>query len=152
MKTIKLFTVLILSIVIVSRISFATSAYSPSFLGISIIMTSKAYWDGPTKSCLPRDKGFCCHIAFNTMPGHGQISGTLEVNESNILVLSVSKPAGLDRETYNEYFSKDKFILDGDLTFSQEVLNKLRLPAGFTISSGEYPYTTAGETIRIYFK
>jgi hypothetical protein len=152
MKTIKFFTMLVLSVVIISRISFATSAYSPSFLGINIIMTSKAYWDGPTKSCLPRDKGFCCHISVTAMPGHGQISGTLEVNESNTLVLSVSKPSGLDRETYNEYFSKDKFLLDGDLTFSQEILNKLRLPAGFTISSGEYPYTTTGEMIRIYFK
>lgn len=152
MKKIKFLSAIILCTVIISRISLASYAFSPSFLGISIIMTSKAYWDGPTKSCLPRDKGFCCHIAVNTMPGHGQISGTLEVNESNILVLTVSKGNGLDRESYNEIFSKDKFILDGDITFSPEVMNKLRLPLTYSIPAGEYPYTTTGDVINVYFK
>jgi hypothetical protein len=152
MRKIKLVSVLVISFLVVSGSILASRASSPSLLGISIIMTSKAYWDGPTKSCLPRDKGFCCHVSFNTMPVHGQILGEIEISDANSMVLTIAKTKGLDRETFMEYFTKDKFMLNGPITFSPEILEKLKLPLSYSIPAGEYSYSVAGDVIRVFLK
>lgn len=130
-----------------------SNAVNSAPLGVGISFSSKAYWDGTTHSCLPRDKGCCIHIEFiPIVPGPGQINGTLEIRQNNEIAFSFSKRGGILSETWNELSKNGYFMLDGDGTFSQEILKKLGLPANFKLSEGRYPYTENGDVVTVVFK
>ena len=128
------------------------NAAPKGIIGIHVIFSSKAYWDGVTKSCLPRDKGGCCHVWVDHAVGPGQIIGTLENAGNGKLIFTTSKAAGMQPETFTQLFIGDKFVLEGTLTFSSEVLSKLGLKSDFTIPGGTYPFTTNGDSITIPIK
>jgi len=144
--------IIFLSLVTMFGTCTMMNASNVSPVGIGVSLSSKAYWDGPTQSCLPREKGFCLHIAINLMPVHGQIFGTIEQKEGKTLELTVSRNKGIDKETFYELFKAGKFIADGPITFSTDVLEKLKLPASYSIPAGEYPFSIEGDRITIYFK
>ncbi len=124
---------------------------APSMIGISF--SSKAYWDEGLRCCKPRDKGCCFHIELMPIaPGPGQINGTLETRQNNEIAFSFSKRGGILSETWNELSKNGYFILDGDGTFSQEILRKLGLPANFKLSEGNYTYTENGDVVTVVFK
>ena len=124
---------------------------APSMIGISF--SSKAYWDEGLRSCQPREKGCCIHIEFiPIVPGPGQINGTLETRQNNEIAFSFSKRGGILSETWNELSKNGYFMLDGDGTFSQEILKKLGLPANFKLSEGRYPYTENGDVVTVILK
>jgi hypothetical protein len=122
----------------------------PPVFGISITFTTKAYWDGT--QCFPRERGCCIHIEFSPNPGPGQIAGEVSYSDQTGLVLTTSKKKGLLPETFNKLFQNGKFILDGEGTLSQDLLNRLKLKAGFRIPEGKYPYTVKDDMITITFK
>jgi hypothetical protein len=122
---------------------------------ISIDFSSKAYWDGPSHSCLPREKGCCFHIEFGssgTLLAPGQIIGTMDIKQNKEIVFSFSKKGGIRSETIKELLNGGYFILDGEGTFSEEILKKLGLPANFKLSEGKYPYTESGDFVTVIFK
>ena len=122
-----------------------------SLLGIHIVISSKAYWDGATQSCVPRERGGCCHIWTDKLIGPGQIAGDFE-KANGILILSISGTKALDKATFDKFFQNGKFILDGPLTFSPEVLSKLELQGNYTIPAGSYAYNISGDLITVTFK
>jgi hypothetical protein len=151
MKKIIVFSSLLIVILICSF--QRSTAGNPSPLGIGIDFSSKAYWDGPSQSCLPREKGCCFHISFDfkvLAPGH--IYGTLETRQNNELAFSFSKKGGLLPETWKELVRNGYFVLDGDGTFSEDLLKKLGLPANFKLSEGKYSYTENGDIATVIFK
>jgi hypothetical protein len=151
MKKVLLFSSLLIVILICSFQK--STAGNPSPIGIGIDFSTKAYWDGPSKSCLQREKGCCFHISieFNVLaPGH--INGTIETRQNGEVAFSFSKRGGILPETWKELVRNGYFILDGDGTFSEELLKKLGLPANFKLNSGAYPYTENGEIVTVIFK
>jgi hypothetical protein len=150
MKRHKLFFGLILALAFVAREN--TVASTPALFGIHVVITSKAYWDGPSKSCLPREKGGCCHMWTDNMPGPGQIVGELSNAPASGLQLKISQTKGIDKETFMNHFRNGRFDIRGPITFEPEVLSKLGLSANFTVAQGEYPYTVNGDEITIRFK
>ena len=135
-------------------ISIQTIASTNSLpIGIGIDFSSKAYWDGTTKSCLPRDKGCCFHISIEfKVIEKGQIRGTLETRPNNEIAFSFSKRGGILPETWKELVNNGYFILDGDGTFSEEILRTLGLSANFRLSVGKYSYTENGDVVTVIFK
>lgn len=124
---------------------------APSIIGISF--SSKAYWDEGLQRCVDREKGCCLHIALiHITPGPGQINGTLETRQNNEVAFSFSKRGGILPETWNELSKTGYFMLDGDGTFSQEILRKLGLSSNFKLSEGRYPYTENGDVVTVIFK
>jgi hypothetical protein len=151
MKTIYRTTVLLMSVFLAITV-FSAKFIPASVIPIHVVISSKAYWDGPTKSCLPRVKGGCCHIWIEGMvSGQGEISGEMDLLKGNIFQLTVSKDKGMNNETYLKYFSDEKFILDGPITFDPGVLKKLGIDGNYVVSSGTYPVTTNGELLTITF-
>jgi len=151
MKTTIKIAVILLSLFMVFQF-VRVNAASRGIIPIHVVFSAKAYWDGQTKSCLPREKGGCCHIWMDQPIGTGQIIGNLEINPEGSLVFTVSKTNGMQAETFKQYFEGGKFLLDGSLTFSAEVLSKLGLKSDFTISAGIFPCTFKGDTIIIPLK
>ena len=85
---------------------FSTKLTPTLMLPVHIVFSAKSYWDGATKSCLPREKGGCCHIWLEGMePGPGEISGEMVLVKNKIIQLTVSRGKGLNRETWLKYFS-----------------------------------------------
>jgi hypothetical protein len=125
---------------------------SAAFSQIEIIFSSKAYWDGTTKSCLPRDKGCCLHISLDVPLLDHQIFGDLTNYEGKGVKFTFSKKSGIQQETLAELTKTGKFYLDGDGTLSEELLKTLRLPLSYKISPGYYPYQENGDIITIIFK
>lgn len=140
-----------LAILMVCGNGLMSRAASPGWFSIHVVFSAKAYWDGNLKSCVPREKGGCCHIWTDNLPGPGQIIGELMTTDNSV-VFVISKSKGLDRETYNEFFSQGQFILDGPITFEPEILNKVSLPRAFSVPSGKYRVTLTGDEIKVYFK
>lgn len=130
----------------------AKATNSATFSQIEIIFSSKAYWDGPTKSCLPRDKGCCLHFSFKVPLLEDQIFGDLTNYEGQGVKLSFSKKSGIQQETLIELTKTGKFYLDGEGTFSEELLKALKLPLSYKISPGYYPYQENGDLITVFFK
>ncbi|MCX6246651.1 MAG: hypothetical protein NTW10_02855 [Bacteroidetes bacterium] len=153
MKKILFVSGLILVILTASfKESFAV-CFSPAL--ISIEFSSKAYWDGPSKSCLPRDNGCCFHISFggsDSPVSPGKIIGSLDIRPKNEIVFTFSIKAGILPGTSKEFLKGGYFILDGEGTFSEEILAKLGLPASFRLSPGRYPYTENGDVVTVIFK
>ncbi|MGA2822080.1 MAG: hypothetical protein ABSE72_00970 [Bacteroidales bacterium] len=130
-----------------------SNAVNSAPIGIGISFSSKAYWDGASQSCLPRDHGCCFHISINIeilAPGH--INGTLDQSRNGTLTFSFSKSTGVLSSTFLELCKNGMFVLDETGTFSDEILKKLGLPSAFKLSSGEYPYVENGDTVTITFK
>jgi hypothetical protein len=131
----------------------SANVFQPKFLSIHIVMSSKSYWDGPTKSCIPREKGGCCHIWTDGMTtGAGEISGELSTERSRMLQLTVSRGKGMNNDTYLKYFSDGRFTLDGPVSFDPNILSGLGLDPGYTIPAGAYPFTANGDKLTITFK
>jgi hypothetical protein len=121
--------------------------------GINIDFSSKAYWDGASQSCLPRDKGCCFHISIDIgMLAPGHINGTLYQSMDGVLTFSFSKKTGVLSSTLMELCKHGMFVLDGTGTFSDEILKKLGLPSAFKLPSGEYPYVENGDVVTVTFK
>ncbi len=132
--------------------NFITANAAPhGVLGIHVVFSAKAYWDGQTKSCCPREKGGCCHIWLDRFVGPGQITGTMETSGGN-LIFTASKSKGMQPETYGQLFNAGKFILDGPMTFSSEVLSKLGLRSDFILPAGAYSCSFNGDDIVITLK
>lgn len=130
-------------IVMISTMAFKANA-------IEVTFSSKAYWDGPTKSCMPREKGCCFHISFATVLD-GQMGGDL-TNNSSGLAFKISKTKGITPGVYKEFFSTGKFHLEGEGTFSEEILQKLGLPRGYVLKEGYYSIKEEGDNLTVYFK
>jgi hypothetical protein len=134
-------------------ISIQTNAITNSLpTGIGIDFSTKAYWDGQTKSCLQREKGFCLHISIelNMLPGH--IIGSINYSPIDGLIFTFNKKTSVLSETFDELFKGGFFIMDGDGTFSDDLLLKLGLPQGYRIPAGKYPYTENGGIVTVVFK
>jgi len=131
--------------------SFAAKS-APSVF--SVTFASKAYWDGPSKSCLNRDKGCCFHLEVGGggILAPGQIIGTITTSGSNTLLFSFSKSSGITPATFADLFKNGQFILDGTGTFAEDLLSQLGLSSSFTLSAGNYSYSQNGDTIVVTFK
>jgi hypothetical protein len=119
---------------------------------IEVIFVSKAYWDGPSKSCLDREKGCCVHIKINLPLLDNQISGDLTNYEEQGLKFSFSKKSGIKQETLNDLIKTGKFYLDGEGTLSEELLKTLKLSSTFKIAPGYYNYKENGDIMTVFFK
>lgn len=117
-----------------------------------IVFSAKAYWDGQTKSCLPREKGCCFHISFNAIILEGQMIGEMTYTATDGLVFTFNKRTGITPQTFKELFGSGKFVLDGTGTLSDEIIRMLRLPVNYTIPAGNYGFRTSGDMISITFK
>jgi hypothetical protein len=152
MKTIYRTSLFLTGILLAVGVS-AAKFVPPGIIPIHIVFSAKAYWDGPTKSCLPRDKGGCCHIWIEGMePGPGEIIGELILIKGNIFQLTVSKVKGIKAETYNSNFSNGKFNLDGTMTFDPNILSKFGIDTKYFVPPGIYSVTTNGDMLTIIFK
>lgn len=151
MKKINFLFGMALAILFVSGIVSGSQASSPFIINIHVVFSSKAYWDGASQSCLPREKGGCCHIWADNFPGPGQIIGELAAEGPRLLTFTISRSKGIDRETFNEVFSRGKFSMNGEVSFSPEVLKKLSLPPSYAVPTGDYRFTVAGDIITVYF-
>jgi hypothetical protein len=141
--------VLIITVVIANAGRNLSPVKAPIF-GISIDFSSKAYWDGA--KCAPRDHGCCLHISGAPSPEPGHIIGDMSYTDQAGLTLTISKTKGMSADTYNDLFRQGKFLLDGDATFSQDLLQKLSLRPGFRVLSGYYTYMVKDDMITIVFK
>jgi hypothetical protein len=152
MKTI-IRTSFLLSVLLVALSTYAVKVIPPGIIPFHVVITSKAYWDGPTKSCLPREKGGCCHIWFDGMtPGPGEIHGEITQLDGRTLQMTIYRKKGLRDDTWQEYFRDGKFMLDGYLTFDPEILSKLGLPKSFQLPPGNYPYSMKGDQVTVIFR
>ena len=125
---------------------------SSSLSQIEILFVSKAYWDGPTRSCLDREKGCCLHISLKVPVLDHQIFGDLTVYEGQGVKLSFSKKNGISQETFFDLTRTGKFYIDGEGTLSEDLLKALKLPLSFKILPGYYPYQEDGDIITVFFK
>ncbi|MCX6304227.1 MAG: hypothetical protein NT040_04605 [Bacteroidetes bacterium] len=152
MKTINRLALLFISMFFAFSI-VAAKAIPPGMLGVHVVFSAKAYWDGPSKSCIPREKGGCCHIWAEGMePGPGEIFGEMVVLNDKIIRMTVSRGRGMTNETYGKYFSDGKFHLDGPMTFDPNVLSRLGIEGKYMIPPGTYPCTANGDMLTIIFK
>jgi hypothetical protein len=120
-------------------------------MDFSIVFVSKAYWDGPSKSCLDRERGCCIHIGFNTIID-GLIIGKMAYSDGTGLIFTIPKKTGILQSTYDYFIRNGNFYMNGEGTFSEELLKKLGLPDNYTIRSGNYPVQVNGEEIKVIFK
>lgn len=126
---------------------------APPAAFIHVVISSKSYWDGPTKSCLPREKGGCCHLWIEGMvPGPGEIGGDLLPAGGRTLQLVVKLQKGLKNDVWQSGFRDNTYTLDGAITFEPEVLARLGLDRNFTIPAGTYPCSTSGDLATITFR
>lgn len=133
--------------------AFSANAVSPVFFSIHVVFSSKSYWDGPSKSCIPREKGGCCHIwADGMIAGPGEISGEMVVLKDRIIQFTVSRGKGMNTETYQKYFSGGRFTLDGPITFEPAVLSKLGLDPSYSVPAGSYPVSSNGDLVTVTFR
>jgi hypothetical protein len=131
----------------------ATKVITAGMLPIHVVFSAKAYWDGPSKSCIPREKGGCCHIWMDGMePGPGDIPGEMTMSRGNSLQLAVSRGKGMNNESWRKYIADGKFILDGPITFDPEVLSRLGAEKGVVVPAGSYPVTSNGDQLIITFQ
>jgi len=143
-----------LLMILSSMKTIAETPSSPSFLGLSIAFSTRAYWDGPTQSCLPRARGWCLHISFDAtapVPG-GTICGEINNLVTTGLTLTFNKKTGVTPETFSKFFRNGKFILEGEGTMAEEIAKKLGLAPSYIIPEGDYSYKETGEMVTIIFK
>jgi hypothetical protein len=133
--------------------TMAGTSPSGSFLGISISFSTRSYWDGTTKSCLPRARGWCLHFELDSKNpvSEGAIRGEVSNLSTTGLTLTFSKKTGITAETFAKYFRNGKFFLDGEGSMAEEIARKLELSPTYTIPEGNYTYKEAGDTITIFF-
>jgi hypothetical protein len=152
MKTMYRISALLVSLLLAVNV-IAVKAIPGSIFPIHVVFSAKSYWDGPSKSCLPREKGGCCHLWLEGMePGPGEISGELVMLRGKIIQLTVSRVKGMNNETYLKYFSDGKFTLEGPITFEPNVLTRLGIEGYYVVPAGTYPFTSNGDVITITFK
>jgi hypothetical protein len=149
MKKITFFLTLVVLIIVGNAVKATTFETSSQ---IEVIFASKAYWDGPTKSCLPRDKGCCLHFSFKVPILEDQIFGDLTNYEGQGVKLSFSKKSGVQQGTLNGLIKNGKFYLEGEGTMSEELLKALKLPSTYIIPPGYYTYEERGDIITVFFK
>ena len=154
MKKFLLLVSLSLLMIISTMKTMAETPSSASFLGISISFSTRSYWDGTTKSCLPRTRGWCLHIELDAKApvNEGAIIGEINNLTTTGLTLTFNKKTGVTQEIFSKFFKNGKFILDGVGTMDEEVARKLGLPPSYTISEGVYNYNETGDLVTITFK
>jgi len=146
-----IFTMMLIGMMICGN-TLTSFASGPGIVNLHIAISSKSIWNQETKNCEPREVGFCMHIWADAFPGQEQIVGEISCSDGKSLVLTLSKIKGIDRETYDRYFKSGKFMADGPITFSSEVLKKLGLPSAFSLPAGAYRCTVTGDEITVYLK
>ena len=147
-----IFTLLLTGMMICGN-TLTSFASGPGIINLHIAISSKAIWSQEKEDCIPREKGFCLHLwSTDNLPGSGQIIGELGYDNNKVLVLVFAKGKGIDRETYDRYFTGGKFMADGPITFSSEVLKKLGLPSAFSLPAGAYRCAVTGDEIKVYLK
>ena len=152
MKTTFKSIALLLSLVFTTGVFSATS-HAVMKLPVHVVFSAKAYWDGPSKSCIPREKGGCCHIWLDGMePGAGEITADIVLVKDKIIQATVSRGKGMTKETFMRYFSEGKFNIDGPITFDPAVLSRLCIDAGYVVPTGAYPVNTNGDQMTIIFR
>jgi hypothetical protein len=127
---------------------------SISLIGIKITISTHAYWDGATQSCMPRPHGWCLHIqidAPSTVP-EGIIQGEVSSPSSGGLSLSFNTKSGIDAATFTKYFADGKFFLDGGATMSEELAKRLGVSPKCVIPEGTYSYMISADTVTVIFK
>ena len=131
--------------------TMAEASSSSSLLGISIYFSTKAYWDGETKSCMPRERGWCLHIELDGQSPVpiGTIRGEISNLKTTGLILSFNKKTGVTAETFSKYFKNGKIFIDGEVTMPDDLTRKLGLAPSFVIPEGAYAYKESGETVTI---
>jgi hypothetical protein len=133
--------------------AFSANTVSPMLFSIHVVFSARSYWDGPSKSCIPREKGGCCHIWKDGMiPGSGEISGEMVVLKDKVIQFTVSRGKGMNSETFLKYFSGGRFTLDGPITFEPGVLSRLGIDGNYEVPPGTYPYSSNGDLVTITFK
>ena len=125
---------------------------SPMPTGISITIATKAYWDGATKSCLDREKGWCVHLTIEIDVLEGQIKGELTNPGLSGLTFTFNKRTGILPETLNNLVKNGTIYANGEVTFSEDLLMKLGLPSNYKIKEGYYPIQVLGEEVKVVFK
>ena len=152
MKTICHTSVLLISLLLAVN-GYSEKVTPPLMRSIHIVFSAKAYWDGTTKSCTPREKGGCCHIWTERMvPGPGEIVGEMVLLKDKIILMTVSRSKGMNNETWRKYFSEGKFNFDGPITFDPEVLLNLGIDRNYILPASDYPYAVNGDNLTITFK
>jgi hypothetical protein len=147
----KLVLVSSLIIVVLTGCFQMSTANASTPVGLGITFVTKAYWDGQTKSCISRDKGFCFHLTIGTdRPIGGQVLGSASV-VNNVLIFTFSKTTGITSDTFNALFNNGSIVLDGDGTFSSDALSQLGLSSNYYIPAGTYSYTVNGDIVTITF-
>jgi hypothetical protein len=147
---------MILSIVMIfPAVQMKAGSPSPQpGLKLKIAFSSRAYWDGVTKSCLPRERGWCLHISINilnTVPD-GIIIGEVSNDIIDGMTLTFKKQEGITAETFTKFFRNGKFVLDGEGTMEDAIAKKLGMRSPYTIPAGSYDYKEKGGYITISFK
>jgi hypothetical protein len=141
-----------LTIVVIAFVNITVKATnSVAMSQIEILFVSKAYWDGTTRSCLDREKGCCLHISLKVPVLDHQIFGDLTNYEGQGVKLTFSKKSGIQKETLIELTKTGKFYIDGEGTFSEDLLKTLKLPLSYKIATGYYSYQEDGDFITVFF-
>ena len=153
MKKIFLMTGLSLVMIIFSMNTKGSAPQSGS-KRFSISFSTRAYWAGPTNGCLPRERGWCLHIAVDRIVGVpiGSIVGDISNQPAIGLAIHFNKKTGITPETFSKFFKDGKFHLDGPGTMPEELIRQLELPPAYVIPEGYYPYKEDGDMVLIVFK
>jgi hypothetical protein len=125
-----------------------------SFLGISISFSTHSYWDGESKSCLPRAKGWCLHFEMDAKAPatDGAIRGEVSNTATMGLSLSFNKKTGITPDMFSKLFRNGRFFLEGEVTMPEDLARKLELPTSFTIPEGYYNYKENGDIVTLFFR
>lgn len=65
------------------------------------------------------------------------------------LKLIFDRHAGMDRETYDAFFSKGHFVFEVETVVPAELCRKLGLPQGYRIRPGKYPVERNGSALTL---
>jgi hypothetical protein len=150
----KIFLLVSLSLLMAVTSAKASASTTAPLLGLRVSFSTHAYWDGVTKSCLPRPKGWCLHFEIEaiTIVQTGSIRGDISNLATTGLTLSFNKKTGIASETFSRYFSNGRFWLEGEGTIAGDVLARLGLPASYVIPEGWYNYAETGDMVTIIFR
>jgi hypothetical protein len=143
--------IVLLPVLMLMLMGKGVQAYS-SPVGIGIDFCTKAYWDGQTKSCQPREHGFCLHITIEVVILQGHMIGSINNTQADGLTFTFSKKTGILQSTFDELFKGGYFVMDGEGTLSDDLLQKLGLKEGYRIPAGKYPFYENDGVVTIKFR
>ena len=94
-----------------------------------------------------------CYVDFinGKKTGYGTVAEIQFNEESGKLELSINTKTGISAEDLIQYFSKNMFRVDANYTFSEEMCERLNIPADFTIKKGNYSVQRNKELLTVQF-